>query len=144
MKTIIITNANEIESRKNSNTLLHDCFANGGGIMDASDGYHTFTELYEHRVTLFIALARHRIDMVTLSNTDAKHGVWRSKQHHIGGGDMYPGWFVMGIRKEHGLQISYHLPIDRWEETDFAETLENAPEWDGHTPADVLKRLKIL
>jgi hypothetical protein len=34
--------------------------------------------------------------------------------------------------------------MSRWEETNFAPELEKAPEWDGHTPADVLDRLKAL
>jgi hypothetical protein len=50
----------------------------------------------------------------------------------------------MGIGKEKGKQISYHLPLSRWDETYFAETLDKAPEWDGHTSADVLERLKTL
>ena len=29
---------------------------------DISDGYHTFDELYEHRIALFITLARLLID----------------------------------------------------------------------------------
>lgn len=45
---------------------------------------------------------------------------------------------------EAGTQITYHLPIDRWEECSFAETLDKAPKWDGHTSADVITRLKNL
>ena len=33
---------------------------------------------------------------------------------------------------------------ERWEETNFAKTLDKAPEFDGHTPADVLERIKSL
>lgn len=50
----------------------------------------------------------------------------------------------MGINKDKGEQITYHLPIKYWEECSFAPILEKAPEWDGHTPADVLNRLKSL
>lgn len=53
-------------------------------------------------------------------------------------------WFVLGIGKEKGKQITYHLPLERWDETNFAYTLEKAPEWDGHTSDDVLERLKAL
>jgi hypothetical protein len=35
-----------------------------------------------------------------------------------------------------GVQITYHLPEYKWTQTEFAETLERAPEWDCHTPAD--------
>ncbi len=57
---------------------------------------------------------------------------------------MYDGWFVMGIGKDVGKQLSYHLPMSYWDETNFVETLSHAPLWDGHTTADVLVRLKTL
>ena len=98
---------------------------------DTSDGYHTFKELYEHRITLFIALARN-IDIVA----------WRSKLHSDG--SSLDGWFILGIAKSKGNQITYHLPNKKWEETSFAETLEKAPDFDGHTSQDVLKRLDLL
>jgi hypothetical protein len=97
----------------------------------ACDGRHTFDELYDHRFTLYIALCR-------LLTGD----VWRSKLQSDG--TMPEGWFIMGISKEPGQQITYHLPLSRWEETHFAETLERAPEWDQHTSDDVLLRLKRL
>lgn len=98
-----------------------------------SDGYHTFDELYEHRITLFIALCKRLVET---------HSVWRSKKHSDN--SEYPGWFIMGINKDKGQQISYHLPESKWHETDFAEDLSNAPEWDGHSPSMVVNRLKLL
>jgi hypothetical protein len=98
-----------------------------------SDGYHTFDELYEHRVTLFIMLCRH-IDEAT--------PVWRSKVHSDG--TSIKGFFLLGIAKRKGAQISYHLPMGHWDDTAFAETLDRAPAWDSHTPQDVLRRLKRL
>lgn len=68
--------------------------------------------------------------------------IWRSRAHADGGG--YMGWFIMGIRKEAGKQIAYHLPETCWQQTNFAETLERAPEWDGHSSDDVIKRLKTV
>jgi hypothetical protein len=50
----------------------------------------------------------------------------------------------MGIFIDKGSQITYHLPINRWEDTEWAETLEKAPEFDGHTSSDVLERLKKI
>lgn len=96
-----------------------------------SDGYHTFKELYDHRIALFIAL----------SNTVEPMGsmvAWKSKLHHDG--TMWDGWFIAGLFIEKGEQISYHLPIDKWDAL-HSEVLERAPEWDGHTPADVIERL---
>lgn len=106
-----------------------------------SDHYHTFDELYDHRITLFITLCRSVADYC---NVGMNAEVWRSKKHSDGELAFGGTWFVLGINKEAGEQITYHLPIDRWDETSFAEELEVAPEWDGHTPEDVLKRLKTL
>jgi hypothetical protein len=108
--------------------------------VEISDGYHTFTQLYDHRITLYIALCKQRN---ARKNEFAPNGnVWRSKKHSDG--TSWDGWFILGICKLKGFQITYHLPIERWNETDFAETLEQAPEYDGHTPEDVLERLKTL
>jgi hypothetical protein len=108
-----------------------------------SDGYHTFGELYEHRIQLFIALCKLKreydndCDRCTATNWGS---VWRSKKHNDG--SSYDGWFILGIDTRPGRQISYHLPMFKWDECDFAETLEAAPEWDGHSSNDVLERLK--
>lgn len=123
------------------------------GDLEVSDGYHTFEELYDHRITLFIALCKieHsfevfgvRRDNVPLFNSSYQivSNVWRSKVN--GDGSVWDGWFIIGIGRVKGTQITYHLPLDRWEETNFADTLDRAPEWDGHSPADVLLRLKKL
>jgi len=108
-----------------------------GENIQISDGYHTFDELYEHRIVLFIALCKQRAEHNC--NRGKFHNVWRSKLHSDG--TMFDDWFVMGIGKEKGEQMTYHLPITKWEDTNFAETLEKAPEWDGHTPEDVLNRI---
>ena len=103
-----------------------------------SDGYHTFDELYEHRITLWIALCRtqtehcHKCDDIS----------WRSKLHSDG--SSFDGWFVLGLFYDPGEQMTYHLPMSRWDECDFAQELDRAPEFDGHTPADVLERIKKL
>lgn len=110
-----------------------------------SDGYHTFDELYEHRIVNFIALCR-TCDMLNEvafgTDYEPRAYVWRSKKHSDD--SEWDGWFILGINKELGKQITYHLPISKWEETEFAETLDKAPEFDGHTSADVLERIKQL
>jgi hypothetical protein len=119
-----------------------------------SDGFHTFNELYEQRNRIWIALCRindrsieQSIDfgaeqgnMPMASDTEGKS--WRSKLHSDG--SSYDGWFLLGIGKEKGSQMTQHLPMSMWADTDFAETLERGPEFDGHMPADVLKRLNDL
>lgn len=96
-----------------------------------SDGYHTFDELYEHRITLFIALCR----IMT-----GRAPVWMSAKHSDG--TFFDGWFVLGLYTEKGRQITYHLPMVKWPEVEkFAQEYVTAPEFDGHTAADVLKRI---
>lgn len=105
---------------------------------DISDGYHTFNELYEHRCMLYILLAK-AIEALTPHSKDI---VWRSKTHSDG--SRWDGWFLLGINKEPGKQITYHLPIALWDDCRFAEELAQAPPFDGHTPKDVLKRLSKI
>jgi len=105
-----------------------------------SDGYHSFEELYDHRIELFIALCRKIKDY----GAQPPYGeyIWRSLKHSDGSSIL--GLFVMGIQAEKEKQITYHLPTNRWQDCNFADELEQAPEWDGHTSADVLERLKNL
>ena len=91
---------------------------------ETSDGYHTFNELYEHRHLLFSKLAE-----------------WKSKKHSDG--TMFDDWFIAGIGKDKGEQITYHIPLRLWDSFN-CEELDTAPEWDGHTANDVLKRLSKL
>jgi len=109
---------------------------------NTSDGYHTFKELYEHRITLFIALAKVYAETDFAEWSKECPNVWKSKLHSDG--TSFDGWFILGIHKDKGRQITYHLPLEKWNETEFAETLEKAPEYDGHKSEDVLKRLKDL
>ena len=111
-----------------------------GSIDCDCDGYHTFGELYSHRIELFIALCRQFSG--EFSCQDLPNPTWRSLKH--GDGTALDGWFILGIFTRPGLQITYHLPILKWDECDFAETLDKAPEFDGHTSDDVLERLKRL
>ena len=101
-----------------------------------SDGYHTFGELYEHRIALFIALCK-QIQMATDDTP-----VWKSKLHSDG--TSIEGWFVMGIFWAHGKQITYHLPDSKWDEVDFVKEYPAAPHWDGHTAAEVVNRIRVF
>lgn len=103
------------------------------------DGYHTFKELYDHRIALFIALA----NFLSIAYDEYGSGlkVWKSKIHHDG--TSLDGWFIAGIGEKKGEQISYHLPLDKWDEL-LVDFIDKAPEFDGHTSDDVLERLKKL
>lgn len=131
MKKYIITGGLDanVHTHPDFHTGITTVVAEGNDV-SVSDGYHTMDELYDHRIRLWITLCR-------------KSGIsWRSKLH--ADGTMFDGDFILGIGKAEGDQITYHLPIGYWAECDFAEELEHAPEWDGHTPGDVLKRLRDL
>lgn len=104
-----------------------------------SDTYHTFDELYEHRIILYIALAL----SIRVSDTHSlKDSVWKSKKHSDE--SEWDGWFLLGIGIEQGEQITYHLPTKYWDECDFAKELEKAPSFDGPTSQDVLDRIKKI
>ena len=94
---------------------------------NASDGHHTFKELYEHRHALFAAVSK-------------SQGGWKSKLHDDG--TMFDGWFIAGCTTPQG-PITYHLPLEWWDAFP-AVTLAKAPAWDGHTSTDVVGRIKSL
>lgn len=94
---------------------------------NTSDGYHTFNELYDHRITLFITLMKSYPELS-----------WYSQVHHDG--SSIPGWFIAGMHLETG-DITYHLPEERLKNMTGLLQLEKAPRWDGHTSNDVLSRL---
>ena len=110
--------------------------------MTVSDGYNTMDELYDHRIRLWITLCR----AISEYNCDycleefgekVNHNVWKSLLRS-------DGWFILGHGKAAGHQMTYHIPEKYWDECDFAETLERAPEYDGHTSEDVLDRITNL
>lgn len=119
------------------NILIKSPYIDGNKI---SDGYHTFGELYEHRITLYITLCR-----ILDHNSIMKYNkplCWKSLKDS--NGIECKGWFLLGIAKGNTHQITYHLPIDKWEECNSIETLNQAPLFDGHTSTDVLNRIKQL
>ncbi len=103
-----------------------------------SDGFHTFGELYEHRIVLFIAL----IKQLIVSRPELP--VWKSRKHDDG--IEWEGWFIVGIGDENteGVQITYHFPSSKWDDCAFIPDRKRAPKWDGHSPEDALERLKKL
>ena len=94
---------------------------------NASDGHHTFKELYEHRHALFAVVSK-------------SQGGWKSKLHDDG--TMFGGWFIAGCTTPQG-PITYHLPLEWWDAFP-AVALAKAPAWDGHTSTDVVGRIKSL
>lgn len=97
---------------------------------DASDGYHTFNELYDHRAKLFSVV------VAAFSNI-----AWKSKRHSDG--SMYEGMFIVGIDTPHG-QATYHYEIEPYWELFRCSELPKAPEFDGHTPTQAIDRIASL
>jgi hypothetical protein len=93
-----------------------------------SDGYHTFSELYSHRMMLYISLMK-----------AYPHMSWKSKKHYDG--TEYQGYFIAGMKLPTG-DITYHILNSLWDLLGNISELETAPEWDGHTSDLVLHRLK--
>jgi hypothetical protein len=92
-----------------------------------SDGYHTFAELYSHRMVLFISLMK-----------SYPHISWKSKKHFDN--TEYEGYFIAGMKLPTG-DITYHIVDKFWDILSNIKTLDVAPEWDGHTSDMVLHRL---
>ena len=97
---------------------------------ETSDGYHTFNELYHHRAVLFSVIVANYPDRA-----------WKSKKHHDG--TMYDNMFIVGIDTPDG-QATYHYDIDPYWVMFKCRVLDNAPEWDGHTPAQAIERIGKL
>lgn len=101
----------------------------------ASDGYHTFGELYDQRAHL-LALATSLSQMTT----------YRSRLHDDG--TMFPGMFWVcthapSLNPEYRERpVTFHIENRHWSLFDHAITMEKAPPWDGHTPADVMDTIR--
>lgn len=104
------------------------------------DGYHTFNELYDHRIALFIALLNVIESTVYLKERYKVKKVWKSWNHSDG--TSFDGWFIAGMETQEG-QITYHLPGIMFHKLEVP-SLDNAPTYDGHTSGDVLERLSII
>lgn len=116
---------------------------------DVSDGYHTFTELYEHRHALYLALVKMYDNYITPLNCRVK--CWKARVHDDG--STYEGWFLLGMSvtrpsfvegaDPEQWDISYHLPNKYWNMANVI-ALEKAPKFTGYTPNDVIQRLLKL
>ena len=112
------------------NVLLRRAKESGMSRKDVSDGYHTFGELYYHRMMLF--------SIILNQNKDIS---WKAKKHHDG--TMFDeDSFICGIETPQG-QYTYHYNLEFWDYFKVKE-LEFAPEYDGHKPSDITRLVSIL
>lgn len=97
-----------------------------------SDGYHTFSELYDYRM-IYNAL---------IVNSYAKQGLYnchKSKRHSTKEECFGGGWFVVMMTLPTG-QVSNHYEMKYWD-LFHCEEREFADEWDGHTPQQAFERM---
>ena len=111
------------------NKIIVDAKEEGWSSKGISDKWHTFGELYFHRMMLFLSLQ--------LAHKDIS---WKSKQHHDG--TMFDDSFIVGINTPKG-QYSYHYDVEFWELFKDIKELERAPEYDGHKPSDIDRLLSL-
>jgi hypothetical protein len=102
----------------------------------ASDGYHTFDELYGYRMAYNALLFNEWA-------AQGKYDVHLSYRHADGapcfGKDDY---FVVVATTPYG-QISNHYK-SKYRELFKVHEVDRADEWDGHTPQEALQRLLKL
>jgi len=98
-------------------------------IGDISDGFHTFNELYEHRMILFAVICNNHKELA-----------WKSWKHDDN--TMFDDYFIVGITTPEG-DYSYHYHKDNWDKFNVKE-LKTAPKWDGHQSSDVNRLFSIV
>ena len=133
-------------------------------IKSLSDGYHTFEELYEFRkmynavlfnewaLDYYGVLKGHGVtDVMTihpeiqnfLNTIKPKYNVHKSWRHNDGELCFGGGWFIVSAMLPTGL-ISNHYKAEYWDLFKVPEVEKALYEFDGHSPQDVLVRLKNL
>ncbi len=108
-------------------------------MLDASDGFHTFTELYEFRM-LYNAALFNQWYLDRSQFTIKVHNVHKSWKHSDGELCFGGGWFIVMATLPTG-QISNHYEARDWDLFQIEER-KKADKWDGHTPQDVATRLR--
>lgn len=101
----------------------------GFSTKNISDEWHTFEELYYHRMILTYIILKNYPNLS-----------WKSKQHHDG--TMFDDSFVVGINTTEG-QYTYHYDLEHWDLFDIKE-LDKAPVYDGHKPDDITRLTSLL
>ena len=116
-----------------------------------NDKYHTFPELYEFRklynAALFNEWAKEIVVPQQNSSTKfaafPKYDVHKSWRHYDGELCFGGGWFIVVAILPTG-QISNHYKEGDWDLFKIPESPTAKYEFDGHTPKDVINRLKSI
>lgn len=128
------------------NKLIQDLKIKGEDVGNVSDGYHTFSELYEFRKVYNAALFNEWAS-AEICNEDGswgnKYDVHKSWKHNDGELCFGGGWFIVVAILPTG-QISNHYEANDWDLFKIPETETAKYQFDGHTSTDVLFRLRSL
>ena len=119
-------------------------------IGQVSDGYHTFDELYDHRIILYLSLLSYMNDDYRgtyhddgrYDHSSQSYKVWYSDTHFDG--SKWDGWLIVGcVNNETQEQISYHInsSYEYLLKARGFDKFDKGVEWDGHTSEDVMDRL---
>lgn len=100
-----------------------------------TDEFHSFDELYRHRMLLTAALFNSWYDQDLFA-------VHRSRRHSDGEEPFGGGWFIVVAQLSTG-QISYHYPLKDWDLFRIVER-ERPADFDGHTAAEAADRLEAF
>lgn len=111
------------------NGLIRSAKKKGMSAKGISDGYHTFGELYYHRMKLFKLICHNYKDLA-----------WKSLKHDDG--TMFDDSFIVGINTPEG-QYTYHYKVEFWDEFDV-KVLSKAPKYDGHKPKDITRLESLM
>lgn len=113
---------------KEINKAIEELKKQGISRKQISDGWHTFEDLYYHRMILTLVICKQNKDRA-----------FKSKQHHDG--TMFDDSFIVGLLTPDG-QYTYHYNLKYWDMFDIPE-LNKAPEYDGHKPEDIGRLLSL-
>lgn len=94
-----------------------------------SDKWHTFEDLYTHRMILSLLVAW---SFPQNSSKSLKHA----------DGTMFDNSFILVFDTPAGT-YSYHYDLEYWDMFTVKET-PNAPEYDGHKPEDIYRLLSLF
>ena len=99
---------------------------------EISDVYHTFKQLYQHRMILFALVCNAYSELA-----------WKSRKHYNEENDpMFNGDFIAGIDTPLGV-ATYHIKLEYWDLFKVIE-LDRGLPYDGHNADEDFIRLKSL
>lgn len=125
----LLDQAYQQEMTDDINSRILEYKKTGWSTKGVSDEWHTFGELYYHRMMLFLSLQ--------LAHKDK---AWKSRLHDDG--TMFDDSFIVGLETPQG-SYTYHYNLRFWDMFDEIQELDRAPVFDGHQPEDITRLLGL-